>query len=107
MTAPAFRCDRCAIEVPADRARYQALLEIQHVADPLVVTEEELRRDHATEIRDLLAAMAKRDARELEEEVHVRRVARLCARCRRTLLAAFDSRPRGRRRRRRPGARPR
>ena len=100
MSAP-FVCARCRRPVGKEAGRFVARLEIVHDASPLEITAEELRRDHGAEIRRLLAAMAARDPRELEEEVALRRERRLCAACRREVIAAFEAT------RRRPRRRPR
>ncbi|MFN7971668.1 MAG: hypothetical protein U0166_04890 [Acidobacteriota bacterium] len=85
-----FACDRCGREVERDAARYRAVVEIAHDADTLVITDEDLERDHAAEIRSLLTQMTSRDPKELEEQVYVKRALRLCAPCRRVLLSACE-----------------
>ena len=86
---PPFECGRCRRSVPDDGPRYRAVIEIAHVADPLVLTEEDLARDFRREIRDLLARMASRSARAMEEEVYVRKEVAMCGPCRRDLLQAL------------------
>ena len=95
----AFACGRCGTAVPLGAARYDARLQITHTADPLELTAEDLARDHGAEIRQLLREMARRDPTVLEEEVHLTRSIRLCARCRIEVLDHFERR-RGRRNRR-------
>ena len=100
-------CGRCGRRIPRGGASWDARLQITHAADPLVVTDEELKRDHGSEIRDLLDEMASRDPRELEEEVHLERSLRLCSACRLEVLRAFVRRPSHRRRRQPRRRRPR
>lgn len=96
-----FVCERCRRSVPAGGARYIARLEVFHDPTPPEITAQDLAVDHGAEIRKLLAQMASRDPRELEEEVYLRRERRLCAPCRKELLGEFE------RTRRRPRRRPR
>lgn len=96
-----FVCDRCRRAVASGAARYLAKLEVMHEAPPLQITREDLAKDHGAEIRRLLAQMATRDPRELEEEVYLKRERKLCAPCREELLVEFEKT------RRRPRRRPR
>jgi hypothetical protein len=85
-----FSCQRCGADVATVEGRYEAVLEIRHLAEPLEMSEEDLLKDHAAEIRRLLREMAGRDPREMEEHVIVRRERRLCTRCRADVLAALE-----------------
>jgi hypothetical protein len=83
-----FHCDRCGKGLLVDEdVRYEVRIEVKAGFDPPELTRADLEKDHAEEIRKLLAAMEGMDPQELEEQVYCLRSYDLCAACRREWLA--------------------
>lgn len=75
-------CDRCLAELHPGRGDWY-LVRIEAFADPSppVITDEDLARDHAAEIDELLRRMSEMSERELLDQVHRRLSLSLCGPC--------------------------
>ncbi len=81
-------CDRCRKSLLLDEeVRYLARVEVVAAYDPPELTRADLERDFDAEIRRLVAAMERGDAKSMEEEVAVVRRFDLCPPCRAAFLA--------------------
>jgi len=74
-------CDRCGCPLFEGELRYVAKIEVFAAADPLVITEEELKRDHSILREHLFEQAEAMTEEELMHDVHVTREYALCRRC--------------------------
>jgi len=79
-------CDRCGRPLMEGELRYLAKLEVWAAADPLVVTAEEMSRDHAILREHLIEQSEAMTEEELMRDVQVTREFCLCRRCQLTWL---------------------
>jgi hypothetical protein len=86
MDAPTI-CRRCAAELTPGRSHFY-VIHIHAYADPSppVFTEEDLRKDHAAEMRKALTDAERFSERELLDTVHRRTSFYLCGPCYRTWI---------------------
>jgi hypothetical protein len=85
-------CDRCGKSLLVDEeVRYLARVEIVAAWDPPEMTRADLERDFDAEIRRLVRAMEKGDAKAMEEEVAAVRRFDLCPPCRRALVGSLPA----------------
>jgi endonuclease-3 related protein len=76
-----YSCDSCGRPLPRPHERYNLKIEL-YASPEVVITEEDLKRDSAAEMKALLSQMEKMDPQELEEDVYVAYRLNLCKRCR-------------------------
>ena len=74
-------CDRCGRPLFEGVLRYVVKIEVTAAADPLVVTEEDLRRDQRLLREHLLEQAEAMTEEELMRDIHVTRDFSLCRRC--------------------------
>ena len=79
--APIF-CTRCGAELKPGSGNFY-VVRIEAFADPSppMITEEDLNRDHRSEIRRLIDQMHDLSERELLDQVHRRLILHLCGAC--------------------------
>ena len=81
-------CDMCGKMLLADEdTRYVVRIEVFAAYDPMELTEDDLRRDRAADIAQLLARMEQMNPQELEDQVYKKFVFDLCPACQRKYLA--------------------
>jgi hypothetical protein len=66
--------------------RYEVTIEVKSAYDPMEITDEDLKKDHITEIKRLLQQMAGMDQQELEDEVYKVFKFDLCRTCQKKFL---------------------
>ena len=81
-------CDRCGKPIEAGALRYIARIQVFAASDPLMITEQDLRRDHAEEIDRLLKVCAKLTEEELMRDVYVDFEFDLCPACQRAYVSS-------------------
>lgn len=82
-----YRCDKCGCDLTAnDPRRYVVKMEIYAAAAPLEFTREDLAKDPADEIRQIVEQLSQANPDEIEDQTY--RVLRfdLCRSCQRNLL---------------------
>ncbi len=83
-----YTCDMCGKTLLSDEdVRYVVKIEVFAAADPMEITEDDLKKDHHKEIADLLDQMEDMDPQELEDGVYKKLRFDLCAACQRKYLA--------------------
>ena len=81
-------CDMCGKVLLADEdTRYVVRIEVFAAYDPLELTEDDLSRDRAADIEQLLKRMEQMNPQELQDQVYKRVVFDLCPACQRKYLA--------------------
>lgn len=81
MSQATHQCDRCGAAIQQSDLRYRVKLEVYAAADPLVVREQDLRRDLSLLREHLLEQAEAMSEEELMRDVYVRRDYDLCRRC--------------------------
>ncbi|HAV43054.1 TPA: hypothetical protein DCX15_03470 [bacterium] len=79
-----YVCDSCGKRLTPTDPRYILKIEL-YAAPEVVISKEELQRDHSEEIKRLIEEMKDMDTKKLEEEVYVNYRLHLCQRCHNTL----------------------
>jgi len=79
-------CDRCGRPLMEGELRYVAKIEVLAAADPLVITAEDLKRDHSILREHLIEQSEAMSEEELMRDVHETREYCLCRRCQRIWL---------------------
>ncbi|HEY1170128.1 MAG TPA: hypothetical protein VGH19_02055 [Verrucomicrobiae bacterium] len=74
-------CDRCYRPLPKGSPRYVVNIQVTAAADPLEITEEELREDAQAAVREALAAASEQTEAEAMRDVHVELKYDLCRPC--------------------------
>jgi hypothetical protein len=74
-------CDRCGRPLFEGELRYVAKIEVFAAADPLVITEADLNRDHTILREHLLDQAEAMSEEELMRDVHITREYALCRPC--------------------------
>lgn len=77
-----LHCDSCKRTIANPRSSFRMRIEICADPSPPVFTEEDLQRDTASEMKQILEAMEKMDPQEMEDEVHEAYTYILCRPCR-------------------------
>ncbi|MBI3877892.1 MAG: hypothetical protein HY300_18345 [Verrucomicrobia bacterium] len=80
-------CDRCGRPLDEREARFIAKIQVFASPGPLVITTEELARDHREEIKGLLQRCEAMSEDELMKDVFVEMKFDLCHRCQRDYIA--------------------
>ena len=80
-------CDRCRRRIPGGSLRYIVKIQVYAASDPLEITDEELRRNHAAEIQALLRQCEDMTEEELMRDVWVEFNFTLCRPCQKEYLA--------------------
>lgn len=81
------RCDGCGVRLPSDgQGHFIVNVEAFAAAGRLEITEHDLQRDYAAEIRRLIAAAARMSADEIEDGVFRKWRFDLCAECHRRFV---------------------
>jgi len=78
-----YICDACGQKLSTTDVRYILKIEL-YAAPEIVITEEDLKKDHSKEIERLIEQLKDVDAKKLEEEVYVNYQLHLCKKCRDT-----------------------
>ncbi|MBM4019423.1 MAG: hypothetical protein FJ288_14060 [Planctomycetes bacterium] len=82
-----YTCDLCGRTLRADQdTRYEVKVEVYAAYDPMEVTSDDLGKDPAGEIEDLLGQMKDMDAEELEGQVYKSFRYDLCPECQAAFL---------------------
>ena len=77
-----YACDRCGRQLePDDPGRFVVKVEVFAAADPLTITEEDLKRDHRAEIARLIDQLERMDPDEVEDQVYRSFRFDLCRQC--------------------------
>ncbi len=77
-----FTCDMCGKTLLAEEdTRYVVKVEVYAAADPMEISEKDLKADWSDEVRDLLEEMADMDAEDLEDQVFKTFRFDLCPEC--------------------------
>lgn len=76
------KCDYCGRETPEKQQMYSLRIEMFARAEPLIIGEDDLNKDHATEMDVLLKKMEMMDPEEAADQVHESYLFDLCASCR-------------------------
>lgn len=79
-------CDRCCRPLEEGTQRYIARIEVFAAADPLVISEEELRRDRRQEVQTAMDKCAEMSEEELMRDVYVEFKFTLCRPCQRAYI---------------------
>ena len=79
-------CDRCGKPLEAGALRYVAKIQVFAASDPLMITDEDLQRDHTDEFERLLAECERLTEEELMRDVYVDFEFDLCPSCQRAYL---------------------
>ncbi len=81
------RCDICGKGLPVGpEGRFVVRIEVFAPAGPLEITDEDLRTDHADEIRRLIEQLSRMTAQEVEDGVYRLFRFNLCPPCQREYL---------------------
>jgi len=84
-----FRCDGCGSDLKRDGSNHFILkIEVYAAAGKLEFTEEDLRRDHRTEMETVIRDLARVSPDEIEDQVYRAFRFDLCPPCHRAFLAA-------------------
>ena len=76
-------CDRCGQIIDEGALRYIAKIQVYAAYDPLQMTFEDMTRDHADEIKEILKRCEGLDGEELMRDVYVDFQFDLCRACQR------------------------
>ena len=76
------RCDYCGREIGEKQQAYVLNIEMFALAEPLVITEEDLQKDYMCELEELIQKMETIDVSEAEDQVHEQYRFILCSSCR-------------------------
>lgn len=90
-----LRCNRCGKPLGDKELYYLVRAQITSEPAEMVISEADLARDHAAEIRQLLESMEKRDPQQLEDEVFVLLDYYLCVGCKRAYVREVRRGPSG------------
>lgn len=74
-------CDRCGKLMGSSETRYRVRIQVYAGADPLVISVEEMFKDHTMAINELLEKCQGMTEEELMEDVYVEREFDLCRNC--------------------------
>lgn len=82
-------CDRCnaPLLVRSD-VRYVVTIEVKCAYDPMEITDDDLRQDHASEMRKLLQQMEGLSEQEAQDQVYRKFTFDLCPKCQREFIRA-------------------
>lgn len=81
-----IQCNRCQKRLFDHRLYYRCHARLTSEPREVVITEEDLAKDHRAEIQKLCDAMANRDPQEVEEEVYVDLTFYLCTSCKQNFV---------------------
>ncbi len=82
-----YRCDGCEVDLEPDGSnRYIVRIEAFAAAGTLEFTEQELKRDHAAEIRRVIAELENHSPDDIEDQVYRSLRYDLCPACHRRFL---------------------
>ena len=80
-------CDRCDKGLLIDEdVRYEVRIEVKAAYDPMEVSEEDLARDHESEMKKLLERMKKMTTQEAQDQVYCTFRYDLCLPCQKLYL---------------------
>jgi hypothetical protein len=81
-------CDRCGTNLLVqEEVRYVVRMEVWAAYDPMEIVPEDLEKDRAGEIRDLMGKLEAMTEQEAMDSVYRRMVFDLCPACQRAVLA--------------------
>jgi len=81
-------CDLCGRAIAPGTTRYVARIEVSAAVEPLVITAEDLQRDHRGTIDALTEECARQSEEDLMKDVYVRFDFDFCRSCQRAYIAA-------------------
>ena len=81
-----YFCDSCGKEVPAEEQRYVLRVEL-YAAPEVVISKEEIDKDHKAEMAKIYEKMKTMDNRKLTEQVYTQHKFDLCPNCRNIFLS--------------------
>ncbi|MBI2899701.1 MAG: hypothetical protein HYY17_05920 [Planctomycetes bacterium] len=80
-------CDRCGAGLLLDApVRYEVRVEVKAAYDPMEITDEDLAKDHAAEMKRILAELEGLSAEEAQDQVYREFRFDLCASCRKPYM---------------------
>lgn len=76
-----YTCDMCGAKIERSSLRYIVKTEVFAGYDTLIITKEDLERDHSKEIEELIRKMGEMDPKKLADDVYVSFKFDLCKKC--------------------------